>query len=87
MTIRMTITGEVRIPKNVRDHLRLEPGGEVEFVMNSDGEIVMRKGPRTRPRNRNPNRFHEARGTAEIKWGSTDEFMKFLRGDDEGDEK
>ena len=81
MTIRMTITGEVRIPKNVRDHLRLEPGGEVEFVMNSDGEIVMRKGPRSLPKNRDPNRFRAFRGSADIKW-DTDKLMQMLRGDD-----
>ena len=84
MANRMALDGEVVIPKNVRDYLRLEGGSEVEFVMNSDGEIVLRKAPRTVPRNKNPNRFHEARGTAEIKWGSTDAFMKHMRGDDEG---
>lgn len=87
MANRVTSCGEVIIPKNVRDYLRLEGGNEVEFVMNSDGEIVMRKAPRTTPRNRNPNRFHEARGTAEIKFGSTAAAMKFMRGDDEGDER
>lgn len=85
MANRMTVDGEVFIPKNVRDHLRLEGGSEVEFVMNSDGEIVVRKALRTTPRNRNPNRFHEARGTSEIKFGSTAAFMKFIRGEDEGD--
>lgn len=83
MAIRMTVGGEIFIPKNVRDYLRLEGGCEVEFVTNPDGEIVMRKAPRTRPRNKNPNRFHEALGTAEIKFGSTAAAMKFLRGDDE----
>jgi AbrB family looped-hinge helix DNA binding protein len=83
----MALDGEVVIPKNVRDYLRLEGGNEVEFVMNSDGEIVVRKAPRTRPRNRNPNRFHEALGSAEIKFGSTAAVMRYLRGDDEGGEQ
>lgn len=83
MANRMTAGGEVIIPKNVRDYLRLETGNEVAFLMNSDGEIVVRKAARTRPRNKNPNRFYEAVGTAEIKWGSTEAVMKFLRGDDD----
>lgn len=86
MANRMTVGGEIFIPKNVRDYLRLEGGNEVEFVMNSDGEIVMRKALRTKPRNKNPNRFYEAIGTAEIQWASTDAFMKHIRGDDEGEQ-
>lgn len=81
MANRMTVYGDINIPKNVRDYLRLEAGSEVSFVMNSDGEIVMRKAPRTMPRNKNPNRFYEAIGTADIKWDA-DELMKLLRGDD-----
>ena len=87
MANRMALDGEVVIPKNVRDYLRLEGGSEVEFVMNSDGEIVVRKAPRTVPRNKNPNRFYEALGSAEIKFGSTAAAMKYLRGDNEGGEQ
>lgn len=81
MANRVTSYGEVIIPKEVRDALRLEAGSEVEFAMNSAGEIVMRKARRTVPRNRDPNRFEAVRGTADIKW-DTDELMKMLRGDD-----
>lgn len=87
MANRMALDGEVIIPKNVRDYLRLEGGCEVEFVMNSDGEIVVRKAARKAPRNKNPNRFYEALGSAEIKFGSTAAAMKYLRGDDEGGEQ
>lgn len=81
MANRITINGEVIIPKRVRDYLDLEGGCEVAFVMNSDGEIVLRKAAPAKPRNSNPNRFYEARGKAQIKW-DTDELMKLLRGDD-----
>lgn len=80
-THRVGSNGQVTLPENVRQALRLETGSEVEFAMNAAGEIVMRKARRTAPRSRNPNRFAEARGTAPIKWNA-DELMKLLRGDD-----
>ena len=80
MASRMALDGEVVIPKNVRDYLRLEGGNEVEFVTNSDGEIVMRKVPKSLPKNRDPNRFRDLIGSATIKW-DPDELMNMLRGD------
>lgn len=38
----MTQKGQVTIPKNMRDSLRLMTGDKVEFVLNGQGEIVIK---------------------------------------------
>jgi len=79
MASRMTVKGQVTIPKHVRDALKLAPGDSVEFQVSLAGEVVVLKAGRKLPRR--PDRFDLARGTATIKW-RTDELMALLRGDD-----
>ena len=43
MATRITERGQVTIPKQIRDALRLEPGDAVEFEINATGEVVLRK--------------------------------------------
>jgi len=43
MATRMTIRGQVFVPKRVREALLLAPGDAVEFVVNGNGEVVLRK--------------------------------------------
>jgi len=56
MATRITIKGQVTIPKKVRDALQLVPGDGVEFEANGSGQFVVRKahpaatGPRLRRR-------------------------------------
>lgn len=38
----VTQKGQVTIPKNMRDSLRLMTGDKVEFVLNGQGEIVIK---------------------------------------------
>lgn len=38
----LTTKGQVTIPKAVRDHLRLETGARVEFVIEDDGTVVVK---------------------------------------------
>ena len=73
----LTVKGQVTIPKHVRDALDLAPGTEVDFEINGAGELVLRKsGPaRAAP----ADRFEAVRGTATVKWRSTDELMALLR--------
>jgi len=79
MATRLTIKGQVTIPKKVRDALHLAPGDGVDFQVNPQGQVVVRKagGRRTRGRDR----FEAARGRAQVKW-RTDELMALLRGPD-----
>ena len=76
---RMTKKGQVTIPKRMRDHFNLKPGSEIEFVPNGQGEIVVRT--KTKP---NPSRFDALIGTLDLGM-TTDEFMRFLRGDPDDD--
>ena len=43
MATRITINGHVTIPKRVRQALRLAPGDAVEFHVNDNGEVSLRK--------------------------------------------
>jgi antitoxin PrlF len=84
MATTVTSKGQVTIPKNVRDALKIEPGTKVAFELTGDDEAVLRK---VRPVEKRPDRFDRAIGSAEIKWhGTTDEYMEFIRGykDDPG---
>ena len=72
---RLTAKGQVTIPKPIREYLGLRPGSEVEFVPGQDGQIVVRSKVK-RPKSR----FDAIRGTLDLGM-TTDEFMRFLRGD------
>lgn len=79
MASTLTSKGQVTIPKHIRDALDLAPGAAVEFAVNDDGDVVIRKSAERRERG--PDRFESARGRADLKW-RTDELMTLLRGDD-----
>ena len=38
----MTSRGQTVIPKPIREHLGLHPGDEVEFILQNDGEVLVR---------------------------------------------
>lgn len=76
MTTTLTSKGQVTIPKQIRDALKMEPGCSVQFGVNQEGDVVIHKvGART---SRKPDRFDAARGKADIKW-RTDDLMALLR--------
>lgn len=79
MPTTITIKGQVTIPKHIRDSLGLSPGSSVDFAVNDEGDVVIRKVAVSRPQA--PDRFERARGRADIKW-RTDELMALLRGED-----
>ena len=78
MSTTLTVKGQVTIPKQIRDALRLVPGCSVDFAVNRDGDVVLRKVG-SRP-TREPDRFDLVRGKADVKW-RTDELMALLRGE------
>ena len=82
--MRSTLTSkcQVTIPKRIRDTLGLGPGSQVDFDLDDQGQIVIRKaagGKTTRPQGRD--RFDRVRGRATVKW-RTDDLMRLLRGDE-----
>ena len=45
MATRITANGHLALPKHVRETLQLSPGDAVEFGVNDNGEVVLRKAP------------------------------------------
>jgi antitoxin PrlF len=82
----LTIKGQVTIPKRVRDALGLKPGDGVDFIVEPGGEVVLRRAGPPGAAEARPDRFDRARGSATYKWPSTDEYMKFIRGDEYGED-
>ena len=80
---RITSKGQVTIPKRIRDHLGLKPGSEVEFAFGTDKEVVL-KTKREDLKEPAESRFAAIRGTLDLGM-TTDEFMRFLRGDPDDD--
>jgi AbrB family looped-hinge helix DNA binding protein len=76
MPTKLTVKGQVTIPKRVRDALDLASGDSVEFEVNESGSVVLSKA--TRARRPAKDRFEKARGSASVKW-STDSLMALLR--------
>jgi AbrB family looped-hinge helix DNA binding protein len=79
----MTSKGQVTIPKRMRDQFDLKPGSEIEFGVSHEGELVL-KAKRPAPKEPIESRFAAIRGTLDLGM-TTDEFMRFLRGDPDDD--
>ena len=75
--MRVTIKGQVTIPRHIREKLWITPSTEIDFQ--EDGErVYLTKKTTTIPRN---NRFRRFRGIATVKM-STDEIMSLTRKDE-----
>jgi antitoxin PrlF len=72
---RLTTTGQVTIPKRLREHLGLKPGSEVDFEMAEDGRVFL-KADRGAPNRR----FARLRGSAKPGM-TTDELMALTPGE------
>lgn len=80
----ITNEGQVTIPKPLRDLLGLGAGDEVEFVVEDNGRVVLRKA--LPDADDFEARLAAVRGSAtnpELKGMSTDEIMHLLRGSDD----
>ncbi|MDD3517171.1 MAG: type II toxin-antitoxin system PrlF family antitoxin [Chromatiales bacterium] len=81
MSATLTSKCQVTIPKHIRDSLGLGPGSQIDFDVDEQGRIVIRKAGGSAKAPRQPDRFERARGRATVKW-RTDELMRLLRGDE-----
>lgn len=80
MSTTITSKGQVTVPKHIRDAMHLEPGCSVEFSVDRNGNVVLRKADEDEGRT-GPDRFDAVRGKADVKW-RTDALMALLRGDE-----
>ena len=82
MSATLTSKRQVTIPKRIRETLGLGPGSQVDFDVDEQGRIIIRKAPgKAVQRPRGKDRFERVRGRATVKW-KTDELMRLLRGEE-----
>jgi antitoxin PrlF len=79
---KLTSKGQVTLPKPLRDRLGLKTGPQVDFVVNASGEIVLIPAKKPLPNAAQVNRaaLLAVSGTADKRFTTTDEFMRFVRG-------
>ena len=77
----VTSKGQITLPKPLRDRLGLQPGAQVDFVLNANGEVVLR--PAKKPLAKAAQAYRAAllsvSGSADKRFATTDEFMRFVR--------
>ena len=85
MTTTMTAAGQVTIPESVRAAAGLMPGTPLEVSATEGGGVLIKKVKKRRPltRERIEAIREIARRSSTFPWRSTDEFMAFIRGDDD----
>jgi antitoxin PrlF len=77
----VTVKGQVTIPKWVRDHLGIRPGGWIEFEVGVKGEVVLRRVECGSRRLRLRSRLAAIRGAATVKL-RTEEILALTRGEE-----
>ena len=82
--MRVTTKGQVTIPKDIRDHLGIKPGSEVEFVNKPDGEVklqVVPSGDDAAARAESIRRWlSQVGGTLDLGGMTPDEYFEWIRG-------
>ena len=73
--MRVTVKGQVTIPRSIREKLGITPASEVDFI-EEKGRIFMIKREDTEG---HAGRFRQLRGSATVKM-TTDEIMALTRG-------
>ncbi|ESY10910.1 MULTISPECIES: AbrB/MazE/SpoVT family DNA-binding domain-containing protein [unclassified Mesorhizobium] len=81
--MRVTTKGQVTIPKQIRDHLGIGPGSEVEFVATDDGARLVAVTENLSEEEA-ARRFSEVldrmEGSLDLGGMTADEYMEWLRG-------
>ncbi|TIR16367.1 MAG: AbrB/MazE/SpoVT family DNA-binding domain-containing protein [Mesorhizobium sp.] len=81
--MRVTTKGQVTIPKQIRDHLGIGPGSEVQFVATDEGAQLVAVNENISEEEA-ARKFKEVldkmEGTLDLAGMTTDEYMEWLRG-------
>ncbi|HVK89878.1 MAG TPA: AbrB/MazE/SpoVT family DNA-binding domain-containing protein [Mycoplana sp.] len=79
--MRVTEKGQVTIPKEIRDRLKIGPGSEVDFVADEKGaRLVVISGREGRSEEDFEAWLDSVTGTFDTQGMTTDEFMEWIRG-------
>jgi AbrB family looped-hinge helix DNA binding protein len=82
--MRVTTKGQVTIPKDIRDHLGIKPGSEVEFVAANDGGVRLVAVDEESARKRRAQAILDwadrVAGTLDLGGLTTDEYFDEIRG-------
>ncbi len=78
----VTSKGQITLPKPLRDRLGLQPGAQVDFVLNANGEVVLKPAKKSLAKAAQAYRaaLLSVSGSADKRFATTDEFMRFVRG-------
>lgn len=82
MAYQVTVKGQVTIPKKVRDYLGIAAGNGVEFEVNAQGQVLLRKAGAHARRTPARSPFAALRGTRKTGL-CTQDIMNLLRGYDD----
>ena len=77
MSYALTVKSQVTVPKAIRQHLRVQPGEQIDYEPLPDGSVRMFAAPKKTE----DNPFRKWRGAGILKM-PTDEIMRITRGDD-----
>jgi AbrB family looped-hinge helix DNA binding protein len=79
--MRITEKGQVTIPKDIRDRLKIGPGSEVDFIADEKGaRLVVVSGREDDTEESFDAWLKSVRGSFDTGGMTTDEFMEWLRG-------
>ena len=85
--VNMTSKGQVLVPKEIRDLIGLKPGQPVRVGTNAQGQAVIVPTGKATPQTAEEKQariraaLERARGTINLGGMTSDEYMKWLRGD------
>ncbi|WP_105437979.1 AbrB/MazE/SpoVT family DNA-binding domain-containing protein [Neorhizobium sp. T25_13] len=78
--MRVTEKGQVTIPKEIRDRLKIGPGSEVDFIVSDDGVRLVRLDDSKRDYKSFEEWADSVKGTWDLGGMTTDEYIDWLRG-------
>lgn len=78
--MRVTQKGQVTIPKDVRDRLKIGPGSEVDFVLSEDGAVLVKSERQAHDFASFADWAKSVEGTLDTGGMTTDEYMEWSRG-------
>lgn len=79
--MRVTEKGQVTIPKEIRDRLKIVPGSDVDFIATDEGALLVKLGEPDDQKIRNYEEWAASvQGLLDLQGMTTEEYMEWIRG-------